>query len=251
MSVLSPRYSSANLLSTKRLALLAIPAFFLILNISNSLAQKPAIVPVPGVKDPAQMDILGLRLYMTGAEAAAILEQRLQVKTTYITVTDSLIHHCSAGVHSCGIITLSGWTRGITYTASIDVYGLSQFKRLSLLFLESYPFDPKHPESLVSIEYEPQLNTKADTEAFIQAVVQKYGEPLRQIFNDDSRWTNGVHWCAFGMKLDYKIEPPLYDCDYEHPDMHMFSGHLILEDNDLRKRESEAWQMKRTTAPPL
>ncbi len=87
------------------------------------------------------------------------------------------------------------------YTQAFTANG-PQFKVL-VSFTETQPFGPQRPEQLTSDFYTAITPTVADRDRFEQAVLTRYGQPVRSAKGVSASWCNagtlnspGVYLCA-------------------------------------------------------
>jgi hypothetical protein len=198
---------------------------------------------IPGVIDPTQTDILGLRLSMSSKEAIAVLEQRFHVKAQKPCPTTQL--NCIRVVHKGDTLLSQG-------KGSISaVIFQNDTVTISLEFIENFPLDPSKPELLDLVLYHPSvLKTEADREAFKAQLIEKYGQPA-------SFSLSGVSWCTRGFSfpstdpITHKSKR-IYGCDSNGPILEDSVGSLSLRDPRIERRITEAWQKSRTSSrPPL
>ncbi len=129
---------------------------------------------IPNQANPYTFDIVGLRLGMTAQQASTALH----AKVPQVTIL--------APAHGAPQFTPTA-----RFTGNLTANG-PKFSVL-MTFTETYPFDPQRPEQLTGIFYTASLTTVADQENFEQAVLSKYGPPVR------STKGVGAGWCNIGI----------------------------------------------------
>ncbi len=187
---------------------------------SNHSADAAASIPTQN--DPYTFDIVGLKLGMTAKEASAAISSRVpQVSKAGPEPGDAR------------------FTPKARYTQAFSANG-PQFKVL-VTFTESYPFNPQRPEQLTGIFYTAITPTVADRDRFEQAVLTKYGEPVR--------YSKGVSaaWCNVGTLNS----PGVYICAPNSPNLLLKGSELILGDNGPAQRERAAWNAQTAGTPPI
>ena len=177
---------------------------------------------IPGQQDPYHFDIVGLRLGMTAQQAAAALTAKVPQATSLPP---------TKGVPQ--------FTPNIKFTSTVLANG-PNFNIL-MNFVESYPLDPQRPEQLAGIFYTANLPTAADRERFEQAVLAKYGPPVRYTKSI------GAGWCNVGTLTG----PNQYVCAPDVPNLVFKTTELILGDNGIAARERAEWNRQSSTTPPL
>ena len=135
---------------------------------NNSLC---ATGSIPNQNDPYTFDIVGLKLGMTAKEASVAISSRVpQVSKTKPKPGDAQ------------------FTPKARYTQAFSAND-PQFKVL-VTSTERYPFNPQHPEQLTGVFYTAITPTVADRDRFEQAVLAKYGEPIRYSKGLSAAWCN-------------------------------------------------------------
>ncbi len=167
---------------------------------------------IPNQSDPYTFDIVGLRLGMTAQQASTALH----AKVPQVTIL--------APAHGAPQFTPTA-----RFTGNLTANG-PKFSVL-MTFTETYPFDPQRPEQLTGIFYTASLTTAADRENFEQAVLSKYGPPVR------STKGVGAGWCNIGILNG----PTGYVCAPDVPNLVFRSDELILGDPGVVVKERAAW----------
>ena len=218
----------------------------------------PIDIPNPRL-DPAKIDILGFKLYMTGEEAKANAVGRF-----------SATKKCVWGIGVKDILPCieidtgdSEYTPKAKFISRIQVR--TEHVSLKMDFTETFPFDSKRPEQLTSLEYYPQgLQTEADRAAFSQMVLAKYGEPSAvagfcargwPLIGSDSSQVNYEDLSKTPLQLKG------WQCDYPLLTLHGYapefgqktvSGISLSDGFELARREQQLWESQRKAAlPPL
>jgi hypothetical protein len=162
---------------------------------TTTLTSAPTSVPLSdnvqvSSADPASMEILGLRLGMTEAEATAVLEKMAGSRPERVTQTwnelENGFSHLLCRSNFCLLMRPNKLTPGKTH--AYQVYLKTDRLQVSVHFTEIYPYSASRPEITTSITYEPTLNSKADTAAFKERVLKKYGP-------DSLSEAMGLAWC--------------------------------------------------------
>jgi len=213
------------------LCLALIFSFSISIGPSAAFGQSRAVVSFNDVTDPATADVLGVRLYMTPKEAAAAIGKQFPIANSS--------PRCMGLPTGCSI-TDTHWTPGHKYIDTAIVR-TPQFG-LSLIFVESYPFDPSRPEILIGIQYFPVLRSQVDKDAFEKRVFEKYGQAI----NEGKLGT--YYWCTTGT-----ISAIGKQCAPNVPGITLDRSTKTLEinDNGVRLREQSLWNASKTSAPPL
>jgi hypothetical protein len=214
----------------------------------------PIDIPNPRV-DPTKIDILGFKLSMTGEEAVANAAKRF-----------GATKKCPWGIGVKEILPcIEISTVDTTYTPKakyISRVSVSTEKVLFIMdFTETFPFEPKRPELLTHLRYIPQgLKTQADSVAFTEMVVAKFGLPP----NISELCARG--WPKIGVdseQINYEdlnktprimqgwtcAKPVLYFSVHSSGNI----GEIDLDaGNELADREHELWESQRKgSLPPL
>ena len=194
---------------------------------SPALAVRPnissgAAASIPNQADPYTFDIVGLKLGMTAKEASAAISSR--------------VPRVSKSAFEPGQPQFTPTAR---YTQAFSANG-PQFKVL-VTFMESYPYNPQHPEQLTSIFYTAMTPTAADRARFEQSVLTKYGQPVRYVKGDSAAWCN----------VGTLNSPGGYICAPNSPNLLLTGSGLVLGDNSVALRERAAWNAQTTGAPPI
>lgn len=150
----------------------------------RAAAQDSSLVDIPNVTNPANADLLGLRLYMTASEAATTIQQRFHIAIS------ASPRGCASG-NPCMKFETATLTPGKKFVSGIAIQ--NDQMELDLTFTESYPFDSSHPEYLTEASYRPKLATDSEQQAFTAQVRQKYG-PTAPVA------MAGYFWCTQGAK---------------------------------------------------
>jgi hypothetical protein len=164
---------------------------------------------IPNQNDPYTFDIVGLKLGMTAKEASTAISSRVpQVSKAGSEPGDAQ------------------FTPKARYTQAFSASG-PQFKVL-VTFTESYPFNPQRPEQLTSVFYTAIASTVADRDRFEQAVLTKYGQPVR--------YAKGVSasWCSTGTLNSSGV----YICAPNSPNLLLKGSELVLGDKSVSQRET-------------
>ena len=194
---------------------------------SPALAVRPNSGPaaggsIPDQADPYTFDIVGLKLGMTAKEASAAISSR--------------VPQVSKAAPESGTAQFTPKAR---YIQEFSANG-PQFKVL-VTFTESYPYDPQRPEQLTSVFYTAITPTAADRDRFEQAVLTKYGQPVRYAKGGFASWCN----------VGTLNSPGVYICAPNSPNLLLKGSELILGDNSIAQRERAAWNAQTTGAPPI
>ena len=195
----------------------ASPALAVRSNTSSGAAES-----IPNQNDPYMFDIVGLKLGMTAKDAVAAISSRVpQVSKAEPEPGDAQ------------------FTPKARYTQAFSASG-PQFKVI-VTFTESYPFNAQRPEQLTSVFYTTITPTVADRDRFEQAVLAKYGQPVRYAKGSSASWCN----------VGTLNSPGVYLCAPNAPNLLLKGSELILGDNSVSQRERVEWNSKTTGAPPL
>lgn len=211
----------------------------------NAAGNLDVLVDIPNVQDPAKAEIVSVHLYMTGQEAIAALRQKFHAPVGPM----SLMMTCESG----RICVSSGPAHMTPQKRFIDTvrYESDQVK-VALYFQENFPFEASKPEILDGMTYTPVLRTSADSDAFFQQLIKKYGTPT----NQEPPWS--AQWCVRGeiaTRMDrrtVKQVPVGYRCDGRAPFLKFDAGYLQLSDPTISPPIIDKWNHQRTaSAPPL
>ena len=190
----------------------------------------PGEVDVPDTVDPAQVEVQGFHLHMTGKEVIERMEAKYNLKPTVVYGNENATPFYPDDNQLLSYASVSTPT----------------FK-LKISFTPIYPAEPNRPEVATLIEYYPNLTTTADKAAFKQQVIAKYGEPgAGSGFSKEI-----VNWCRRGVKA-----ASYYECDAHLPKMTLDTLRivsLVISDNGgVYRRQKKQWESeKKALLPPL
>jgi len=206
------------------------------------LNSQAPLVDVPNVVDPSKTEILSLRLYMSGQEAAEAIRARFHDRLVEASPNAMCPLNQPKG---CMQSAYSRYSKGKKYISQIHYHNAAEAVDLVLNFVERYPFDPAQPEVLTSISYSPKLTTEADRQAFFQKAKDKYGPSTEQSIT-------GATWCTKAVAIN-NMGQHYFFCDTSRvPALIAGPTGVNLSDPTVGSKYYQRWNAEKTVStPPL
>jgi hypothetical protein len=186
--------------------------FLVVTSIVLFVIGKSDALPADPVSE--NLDILGLRLGLTGQEAEAVIQQKLKLSRS--NPRDGYSMHSTP-------------RRYQPDGDFIDEFVVSNDKmELILDFTEVYPGKGSGPEELYYISYTPKHVSADDKAEFVRRVISKFGKPA--VENETS-----CFWTPVAIDQSSKTEVPVLELDKATPRM-------ALSNRSIRQRMEDAFR---------